>query len=184
MAIIETKYNIGDIVYHGDTSYVTHYIECPDCLGTKIVHITFADKRVEEMGCFTCRTYGFPEYPRGSLDYKIWQPMVRKGTVTSVEFSQGKASYKVNYGWDSYEGKPYESICHEDEDRIHSCEEAALIDATEAIERHTASELENIFKKKGSFADRVERSHLRYNRQEALKEERDMKRWVHMIKGK
>lgn len=183
MAIIETKYNVGDVVYKGDSSWEEQRIECPDCLGTKIVHITFADKRIEELSCYTCRTYGFPEYSTGFLDFKNWIPKVRKGVVVCVEFMGGKAQYKVNYGMEFYEGRSYEAIHHDNEDSLYSNKEEALVEATQQVERQTASELESIFKKKGSFAKRLEESHLRYNTQEALKKERDMNRWIKAIRG-
>lgn len=184
MAIIETKYNIGDVVYKGDSLYQEQHIECPDCLGKKIVHITFADNRVEELPCYTCETRGCIRYSTGYLEYKEWVPRVRKGVISSVEYKDGKASYKTNYGLEFYEGNSYETIHYDDEDRIYFTEEEALVDANAQVERHTASELENTFKKKGSFAKRFEDSHFKINRQQALEAERDMNRWIKMIKGR
>lgn len=183
MAIIETKFSIGDIVYKGDSNYETDYINCPDCLGTKVVHITFADKRVEELACYTCRTYRYPEHSIGYLEVKTWKPRVRKGRIFAVEFCDGRATYKVNYGWTSYKGEGYDDICHHDECHLYSNEEDALSEATQQVERRTASELKDTFKKKGSFANRLEESYLGYSRKRALEEERNMNRWLKTING-
>lgn len=183
MAIIETKYNVGDIIYKGDSSYQENYVECPDCLGKKIVHITFADNRVEELSCYTCETWGYPRYSTGTLSFKEWVPRVRKGVISSVEYQDGKASYKTNYGWEVYEENSHEAIHHDDEIRIHSTEEEALVDAIHEVERHNASELAQLTKKKGNFAKKLEGSHLKINRQQALEAERDMNRWIKIIRG-
>lgn len=183
MAIIETKYNIGDIVYNGDSEYKTQYIECPDCLGTKIVHITFADKRVQELSCYTCKSYGYEGHSKGHLDFKNWLPIVQEGTVIGVDFIQGKAQYQVNYGQYVYKGNIVDNIGYYDEDCLCSNKEEAFVKATQEVERRNASELESTFKKKGSFAKRLQESHLTYDRQNALKEERNMDRWIKAIKG-
>lgn len=183
MAIIETKYDVGDVVYKGVTTYKKEYIECPDCLGKKIVHITFADNRVEELSCYTCEAWGYPRYSTGSLEYQDWVPRIKKGVIVSVEFSEGQASYRVNYGREFYEGRSYEDIDLDEENRINPTEEGALVDAMHEMERHNASELSYLTKKKGSFAKKLEDSHLKLRRQDALKAERDVKRWIQMIKG-
>lgn len=182
MAIIETKYDVGDVVYKGDISYETKNIECPDCLGKKVVYITFADNRIEELPCYTCQTWGWDRHSLGYLEYKEWLPRVRKGVVSSIEFREGKASYRTNHGWDYYEGKSYEVIQCNYEERIHSTEEEALVDAMREMERHNASVLGELTKKKGAFAKKLEDSHLKLRRQDALKAERDVNRWVSLIK--
>lgn len=182
MAIIETKYDVGDVVYKGESYYETKHIECPDCLGKKVVHITFADNRIEELPCYTCSTWGWDRSSLGYLEYKEWVPRVRKGVISSVEFSEGKASYRTNYGWNCYEGKRYEAIYCDEEQRIHSTEEEALVDAVHGMERHNAGELNELTKRKGVFAKKLEDSHLKMRRQDALKAERDVKRWVNIIR--
>jgi len=183
MAIIETKYDVGDVVYKGDCAYEEKNIECPDCLGKKIVHITFADNRVEELPCYTCETWGWDRHSKGYLKYKEWVPLVRKGAISSVELSKDKVSYRTNYGWEFYEGGGYERIDFDNEEILHSTEDEALIDAMREMERHNAHELAELTKKKGSFAQKLENSHLKIRRQDALKAERDVKRWINIIKG-
>lgn len=184
MATIETKYDVGDIVYKGESTYKETSVECPDCLGTKIVHITFADNRVEELSCYTCETWGYPRYSKGYLQYKEWVPLIRKGVVCSVQLDDGKVSYKINYGTELYEGKSYELIRIHKEESIHSTEEKALVDAMHEMELNNASEIVELTKKKGSFAKKLEDSHLKLRRQDALKAERDANRWVKIIRGK
>jgi hypothetical protein len=183
MAIIETKYDVGDVVYKGDSTFEEQRVECPDCLGKKIVHITFADNRIEELPCYTCETWGLGRYSKGYLEYKKWVPRVRKGIISSIEFKDGKASYRTNYGWEFYEGRSYEAIYNDKESRIHPTEEEALVDAMSELERQNAIELDDLTKKKGSFAKKLQESHLKIKRQDALHAEQDVKRWLSIIKG-
>lgn len=185
MAIIETKFSVGDVFFRGDTSYETQYVKCPDCLGLKTVKITFADNRIEDLSCYTCRTWGWGEHSAGHLDFKVWVPRVRKGTVTGVEFSDGKVRYRASCGWETCDdGQIYEPKYIMEEADMYLVEQEAFRAAEKEVERSTAIELENLFKKKGSFAKRLEDSSLRYTRQQALEEERKMKRWIKAIKSR
>ncbi len=187
MAIIETKFDVGDVVYISESSYETKYMECPDCLGAKKVQITFADKRIEEINCYTCRTYGYPEYSTGFIEFTEYAPKVKKGEVSSVEFMDGKIAYKVRFGYFIGDnGSRHPDISHFSESNLffEFEEEEALAQAIQKVEKSTAIELEHTFKKKGNFAERLEKSNLGYTRQSALEEERELKRWLKAIKGK
>lgn len=185
MAIIETKYNVGDTFYYGTTSYEKEYIECPDCLGHKKVHITFADQRLEEIDCYTCKNYGFPEVSIGKLSFKVWKTKIKVGKIISVDIRDSNVSYQVNFGYEQADnGELYDGTYILSEHEIFMDIDPALAAAEEQLERHTASELEHLTKKKGGFATRLEQSRLGFTRRRALEEERDAKRWLKAIKGK
>ena len=125
MAIIETKFSIGDVVYYASTTTERKQHPCPDCLGTKKWKAVSPAGGEYEFACPRCRS-GYRSEHGLSLDYSIFVPTAHRLTIGSVRTdSADKTSYMcVETGVGS--GNIY------DEDRLFSTESEALT-AAQAI---------------------------------------------------
>lgn len=82
MAIIETKYNIGDVVWLATTNVEQRIAPCPDCLGTKVWKATSPAGTDYEFPCPRCATNS--SIQELSLKYCTYVPDVQKRTIGSV----------------------------------------------------------------------------------------------------
>ena len=92
MAVIETKYSIGDIVYFAGTKTSRKQHPCPDCKGEK------KWKAISPAGSeftFTCPRCGggYSGMRELSLDYTAHVPTVRRLTIGSVQYNSHAGSY-------------------------------------------------------------------------------------------
>lgn len=97
---IETKYAIGDKVYHARVKQVRKQLDCPDCLGTKKWKAISPAGSEYEFDCPRCgHSYVSREQ---SLDYMVYEPAIRPLTIGSVRTDSNDEPGKRN----SY-------MCHE-----------------------------------------------------------------------
>ncbi len=122
MAIIETKFSIGDVVYYASTTTERKQHPCPDCLGTKKWKATSPAGGEYEFACPRCRI-GYRADHDLSLDYSIFVAISRRLTIGSVRTdSSDKTQYMcVETGIGS--GNLY------DESRLFLTENEALVAA-------------------------------------------------------
>lgn len=85
--IIETKYDVGDLVFAGKAEWVETHVECPDCAGTEKWTITAA-KHTWEAECQTCRWARFHgTRPPGTVKKSGRLPLVESLTIGSVRLN-------------------------------------------------------------------------------------------------
>ncbi len=173
MATIEIKYSIGDKVWSFGVEYAPKLFQCPDCLGTKKWTIIFADGHSEETKCFTCsRSW---EGSLGYIDYREWQPTVRQLTIGQFYgFRDGKTQYMC-------EETGVGSGTIHNEDTLFPTETEAREAVGKEFQRRMAYIAENNFPKKGSFAKALERDIFGFCRYDAIKKEKEMRRWIELI---
>ena len=180
MAIIETKYSVGDIVYAFGSSYANKSMQCPDCLGTRKWTVTFADGHSEECACYTCaRGY---EGSHGVIYYNEWEPSVERVVIKDVRFGSEGAEYLSDYYARTDSGEPFHGTrCHRDSNLFDN-EEDAQAAAQVEYEKRMAYLADNNFPKKGDFAKALQRSTYGYCRWEAIRHTENMKQWLNLMR--
>ena len=127
---IETKYSIGDVVFHGRNTVTASSVECPDCKGSKEWAVTTPAGDSMAAPCPTCDTlYG----PTGFIQKHERTPLVERLTIGSVRFDSH----------DTSDGRePVSSMCSETgvgsgsiwyESRLRETREEAEADAVASI---------------------------------------------------
>jgi predicted RNA-binding Zn-ribbon protein involved in translation (DUF1610 family) len=83
MTVIETKFSIGDVVYHAWTESERRHHPCPDCLGVRKWKAVSPAGTEYEFGCPRC---GGQYLSDGDLDlsYSVFAPRASKMTIGSV----------------------------------------------------------------------------------------------------
>lgn len=123
MATIETKYQIGDVVFCGTTERKTLQHPCPDCLGSRKWKVVSPAGGEHEFACPRCSAR-YHSNTDLRLDYQSAQPRVYKRTIGSVRYhSKGE--------WGDV-GPSVEYMCHETGVGSGSCYKEAALHATEA----------------------------------------------------
>lgn len=124
MAVIETKYSVGDVVYSAGTTTTHKQHPCPDCLGKRKWKAISPAGSEYDFGCPRCAAQ-FNGDPDLTLDYMAHVPSVQRLTIGSVQFNSANTS--------SDSGARY--MCHEtgigsgqvhDEGRLYKTEAEAL----------------------------------------------------------
>lgn len=173
MSGIEAKYSIGDKVYKPDRVYDDKTISCPDCLGTKVWTVVFADGTSEEVMCQTCKS-GF-EPAKGYIIYKEWRPDVRLLTIGSI------------YGWGPEKGMCYmceetgigSGTIHDEIDLFLNKDDAAMrakelyIETMQTIAKNNFS---NKFKGKEKIGEML--SMFGFERRQKLEKARQFVKWA------
>lgn len=103
MAVIETKFSVGDVVWYANTTATKHQRSCPDCLGTRKWQATSPAGGTFEVECPRCSA-GYQGNHALSLDYSQWTPLARRLTIGQVT-----ASTAIGDSYDA--GHRY--MCHE-----------------------------------------------------------------------
>lgn len=116
---MESKYDVGDVVYFADAHPTTEKAPCPDCSGSQLWTAKSPAGAEYEIPCPRC-TNVYQSDSGLSLRYTAYHPTAVKRTVGSVRFStEGETEY----------------MCHETgvgsgtiyrESSLHLTEEAAL----------------------------------------------------------
>lgn len=83
MAIIETKFSIGDVVYRAGITTVTKKHPCPDCGGTKTWKAVSPAGGEYEFACPRC-TSNFMHNDDLSLSYSCYEPSISRLTIGSI----------------------------------------------------------------------------------------------------
>lgn len=89
MAVIETKYSIGDVVWHARTSPERKQHPCPDCNGTRKWKATSPAGNEYDFACPRC-TARYQSNDVLSLDYTASVGTVQKLTIGSVRHDSHK----------------------------------------------------------------------------------------------
>lgn len=84
MATLETKYSVGEVVYHATTTQIRKQHPCPDCKGER------KWKAISPAGCeyeFTCPrcAAGYRSERELSLEYTAHAPITQQLTVGSIK---------------------------------------------------------------------------------------------------
>lgn len=122
MAIIETKFSIGDVVYYASTTTEQKQHPCPDCLGTKKWKAISPAGGEYEFACPRCRS-GYRADHDLSLDYSIFVPASRRLTIGSVRTDSANTTQYMCVETGIGSGSLY------DESRLFSTEDEALVAA-------------------------------------------------------
>lgn len=85
MAVIETKFSIGDVVWVGRTTTVQKRHPCPDCLGTREWKAISPAGSEYKFGCPRCNT-NYQANHDLSLNYEIFGPRAERLTIGSIKF--------------------------------------------------------------------------------------------------
>lgn len=85
------KFNIGDKVWYAAREAKKIHIKCPDCLGTGVLTVRFADGKEVTIGCATCGP-GY-ERPTGYVTYYQYQSNVREVTIEGINIKADKTEY-------------------------------------------------------------------------------------------
>lgn len=139
MAVIETKYSVGDVVYCAGTTTTRKQHPCPDCLGERKWRAVSPAGTEYDFACPRCSA-SYNSDRDLTLDYTAHVPSVRRLTIGSVQFNSANGS------WDS--GARY--MCREtgvgsgsvyDEARLFETEADALA-ASELMAKDADKSLE------------------------------------------
>lgn len=181
MSMPTTKFNIGETVYKPARNYSDKRISCPDCLGTRVWTIVFADGHAEEVMCQTCKVGFSPA--SGVVHYKEWSPYVDTLTIGQI------------YGWDPINGMRYmcdetgvgSGTIHNETDFFHTHEEA-MKKAQELHIEGMKSIARNNFSKKFKGKKQIEEmlSSFGFQRRVKLEKARQFAQWAKLsgvIKG-
>lgn len=98
MAIIQTKYSIGDVVWYASTDMQAKQHPCPDCNDTKKWAATSPAGNEYAFSCPRCSTR-YASHDQLRLTYTAHVPTARRMTIGSVQFNSARG------GWD--EGARY-----------------------------------------------------------------------------
>lgn len=181
MTMPAPKYEIGDKVFSAGRAYSTKRISCPDCLGTKLWTVVFADGTSEEIMCQTCKN-GF-EPASGVIAYNEWSPTVQPLTIGKI------------YGWEPDDGMKY--MCNETgigsgtihyERNLFTNREEAQAQAEEEHREWMKRLARNNFSKKFKGKDKIENmlSTFGFSRRMKLEKAREFAQWAKLsgvIKG-
>lgn len=85
MATIETKYDVGDVVWHATTVSETKTRDCPDCNGERKWSVTSPAGGVYSIACPRCAA-SFMNDRDLSLKYQAHVPHARRLTIGSVKY--------------------------------------------------------------------------------------------------
>lgn len=85
MATIETKYSVGDVVWHATTVSETKTHDCPDCNGERKWFVTSPAGGEYSIACPRCAA-SFMNDRDLSLKYQAHAPFARRLTIGSVKY--------------------------------------------------------------------------------------------------
>lgn len=92
MAVIETKYSVGDIVWFAGTETERKQHPCPDCKGLKQWSVTSPAGSSYHFPCPRCSA-SYSANNQISLAYTAHIPVARRLTIGSVQFNSAPFSY-------------------------------------------------------------------------------------------
>lgn len=128
MAVIETKYSVGDVVWHANTTTERKQHPCPDCHDTRKWQAISPAGYEYMFGCPRCSAR-YASHDELSLAYTAAVPYARKLTIGSVRHDSAD-------GWNEDRQPKTTYMCVEtgvgggqiyDENRLFETEEGALV---------------------------------------------------------
>lgn len=100
---IESKFKVGDQVYHATFEPHERWDKCPDCLGSKFAKVTFADGLEVTVDCGSCQS-GFAP-PSGLIKFYVHEPLVRYVLVEGIDIRRHQESgYEIRYSLSDHRG--------------------------------------------------------------------------------
>lgn len=84
MATLDTKYSVGDVVYHANITTTRKQHPCPDCLGTKKWKAISPAGGEFEFTCPRCSTSYRHDHGM-ALEYSTYVPCTNKLTIGSIK---------------------------------------------------------------------------------------------------
>lgn len=88
MAVIETKFSVGDTVWHANITTEARRHPCPDCLGSRRWEAKSPAGGVFAVDCPRC-SVSYHGNDDLRLDYSVWTPTARRLTIGSVRAASG-----------------------------------------------------------------------------------------------
>ena len=119
MAVIETKFSIGDVVYFASTKTERKQHPCPDCLGAKKWKAISPAGSEYHFDCPRCSASYRADHDL-SLDYTIFAPTAIRLTIGSIRTDSANKTQYMFLETGVGSGSIY------DEDRLFLTEEVAL----------------------------------------------------------
>ena len=124
MALIETKYSVGDVVYFASTISTRKRHDCPDCLGSRKWSAQSPAGGVFEFGCPRCAA-PYQNDRDLSLDYTAYEPTAGRLTIGSVQVNTAPGAYDSGNRYMCRETGVGSGTIY-NEDRLFETEEDAL----------------------------------------------------------
>lgn len=168
---MESKYKKGDQVYFGGCEYSAKNLPCPDCLGTLVWTVIFANGDVQEIDCQTCKK----DYkPSGVVAVNQNRPVVNKYTIGSVRYNDT-------------DKEPFSYMCNETgvgsgrvyyQNELFETYEEAMIFAKNKSEESLKLTAQNNFG--GKFRETIEDllSTYGFTRELAVKKGQEFRKWA------
>lgn len=92
MAVIETKFSVGDVVFCATTTLEKRQHPCPDCLGSREWEVHSPGGGVFKVTCPRC-SQNYMDNSDLSLDYVAHAPRVQRLTLGSIEVNTNKSTW-------------------------------------------------------------------------------------------
>lgn len=173
MAIIETKYSLGDKVYKPISTYTSRKIQCPDCVGKKEWLITFPSGEKINISCKTCESGNIlTKISSGFVDVFEHNPSVKKLTIGQIRTEGDKISYMCNETGIGSGTLHYENTLFDSWDD-------AMEEAKKMANEQTKNQMENNTKNKKRFIDDL--STMGYSRSQAIKFKNQIDNYLKLI---
>ncbi len=93
---IETKFQIGDVVYYATTAETVGKLPCPDCRDTRTWQAVSPGGRGYTFGCPRCSA-NYAAHHELSLRYNEHKPAARRLTIGSVRYDSHGVECPVSY---------------------------------------------------------------------------------------
>jgi hypothetical protein len=133
---IEPKYKVGDVVWIGRFDpYETQQIVCPDCGGTKHIHIALWNGEEFNIECKGCALGYAP--PRGFIEVYTQRAYAEKDKITGLEVSSKEIRYHFEH-WDRHYVYESEYVFDNEEEAQKCAEKRAAIYEKEDLARNLA----------------------------------------------
>lgn len=91
MAVINTKFSIGDIVYNATTTTERKRHPCPDCLDSRMWLATSPAGREYQFECPRCGA-GYQAHRELSIEYTVFKAAIERRTIGQVRAQSGRDS--------------------------------------------------------------------------------------------
>lgn len=137
MAVIETKFSIGDVVYKAWTTTVAKQHPCPDCAGARKWKAVSPAGREYEFACPRCAS-GYQNDRDLSLSYTEFAPSTERLTIGSVRVDTSSQDRPVEYM--CRETGIGSGTIHSETDLFHTEEEAMRAAEIKAKAQNTTTE--------------------------------------------
>lgn len=127
---INSKYNIGDIVYHGSISWAQSSTVCESCAGEKLLDTPTKDGKIVKIICPICKGDGL----KSTYEYKEHITLLTIGSIQFDSFDK-----ESNFRYMCLEtgvgtGSVYQESC------LFLTEEEALEHSRELLEKRKSNE--------------------------------------------